>query len=99
MQKNRKRRLAWGVSPGSSRFVPSSVLIERLQCLPEPLTPAKGFSWSKQTSPKRVAVRWRTIISSCWWSAATLAFSKIGANSYCPGATSLWRVATGTPNR
>ena len=28
-----------------------SVLRDQLSCLPEPLTPAKGFSWSRQTSP------------------------------------------------
>ena len=37
-------------------------------------------------------------MTSCWWSAATLAFSNTGANSYWPGATSLWRVAIGTPS-
>ena len=35
---------------------------------------------------------------SCWWSVARLAFSKIGAISYCAGATSLCRVLTGTPS-
>ena len=33
-----------GVSPGSIRLVPVSVLIDQLLCLPEPLTPANGFS-------------------------------------------------------
>ena len=33
-----------GVLPGFSRFSPSSVAIDQLLCLPEPLTPAKGFS-------------------------------------------------------
>ena len=36
-------------------------------------------------------------ITIIWWSVATLAFSKIGAISYWLGATSLWRVLTGTP--
>ncbi len=35
---------------------------------------------------------------SIWWSVARLAFSKIGAISYWPGATSLWRVLIGTPS-
>ena len=33
-----------------------------------------------------------------WWSVARLLFSKIGAISYWLGATSLWRVLTGTPS-
>ena len=37
-------------------------------------------------------------IVSCWWSAPTLEFSKIGASSYWFGATSLWRVLVGTPS-
>ena len=47
--KNRNCRLSCGVSPGSRRFWPRSVPIDQLLCLPEPLTPAKGFSWSRQT--------------------------------------------------
>jgi hypothetical protein len=38
------------------------------------------------------------VMISCWWSAATLAFSNTGAISYWPGATSLCRVLTGTPS-
>ena len=37
-------------------------------------------------------------IVSCWWSQPTFEFSKIGASSYWFGATSLWRVLTGTPS-
>ena len=40
-----------GVLPGSSRLSPVSVPIDQLLCLPEPLTPANGFSWSRQTRP------------------------------------------------
>ncbi len=50
-QKNRNCRFSAGVSPGSSRFRPVSVPIDQLLCLPEPLTPAKGFSCSRQTRP------------------------------------------------
>ena len=39
-----------------------------------------------------------TCIVSCWWSEPTFEFSKIGASSYWFGATSLWRVLTGTPS-
>ena len=38
-------------SPGSSRFTPVSVEMDQLLCLPLPLTPAKGFSCSRQTRP------------------------------------------------
>ena len=43
--------LSAGVSPGSSRLAPASVPIDQLLCLPEPLTPANGFSCSRQTRP------------------------------------------------
>ena len=51
LQKNRNERFSDGVSPGSSRFMPVSVPIDQLLCLPEPLTPANGFSCSRQISP------------------------------------------------
>ena len=44
------------------------------------------------------ATRLSVIMISCWWSVARLAVSNIGAISYWPGATSLWRVLTGTPS-
>ena len=50
-QKNRKWMLSAGVSPGLSRLVPVSVPIDQLLCLPEPLTPANGFSCRRQTRP------------------------------------------------
>ena len=50
-QKNRNWRFSWGVSPGSSRFTPVSVPIDQLLCLPDPFTPANGFSCIRQTSP------------------------------------------------
>jgi hypothetical protein len=37
-------------------------------------------------------------MQSCWWSEPTLEFSNTGANSYCAGATSLWRVLIGMPS-
>ena len=50
-QKNRNWMFSAGVSPGSSRFEPVSVPIDQLLCLPEPLTPANGFSCSRHTRP------------------------------------------------
>ena len=75
-----------------------SVPIDQLLCLPEPLTPAKGFSCSRQTSPYLRATFCITCIVSCWWSEPTFEFSKIGAISYWFGATSLCRVLIGTPS-
>ena len=40
-----------GVSPGFNIFIPSSLVSDQLLCFPEPFTPAKGFSLSKQVSP------------------------------------------------
>ena len=97
-QKNRKFTFSAGVSPGSSRLWPVSVPIDQLLCLPEPLTPAKGFSCSRQTRPYLRATLCMICIVSCWWSEPTFEFSNIGAISYWPGATSLWRVLTGTPS-
>ena len=75
-----------------------SVPIDQLLCLPDPFTPANGFSCSRQTSPYLRAMRCITCIVSCWWSEPTFEFSNTGAISYCAGATSLWRVLTGTPS-
>jgi hypothetical protein len=98
-QKNRKFRFSAGVSPGSIRLFPVSVPIDQLLCLPEPFTPANGFSCRRQTRPYLRATLWSTCIVSCWWSEPTFEFSYTGAISYCAGATSLWRVLTGTPRR
>jgi hypothetical protein len=50
-QKNRNIAFVCGVSPGSRRLIPVSVPMDQLLCLPDPLTPAKGFSCRRQTSP------------------------------------------------
>ena len=49
--------LSCGVSPGLSRLFPRSSLMLQFKCLPEPLTPANGFSWSRQASPYFGAIR------------------------------------------
>ena len=51
-----------GSRPGVSRLCPSSSLIDQLRCLPEPLTPANGFSCSRQASPYFGAVRFSVSI-------------------------------------
>ena len=44
------------------------------------------------------ATLFKVTIRSCWWSAATLDRSNIGASSNWPGATSLCRVLAGIPS-
>ena len=43
--------MSCGVSPGPSRLLPNSSDSDQLLCLPEPLTPANGFSCSRQARP------------------------------------------------
>ena len=70
-----------GVEPGLNRFLPVSVERDQLSCLPEPLTPAKGFSWSRHTSPWRSATFFIISITSWFWSQAELASENTGAIS------------------
>ena len=64
-----------GVSPGSRRFFPSSVVSDQLSCLPEPLTPANGFSWSRHFMPCWHATLFNVCITRWLWSNATFASS------------------------
>ena len=48
---NRNWMFSCGVSPGSNRLIPSSVVSDQLLCLPEPFTPANGFSFNRQYNP------------------------------------------------
>ena len=84
-QNTRNCALSCGVSPGSSRLPCVVLPSEKLTCLPEPLTPAKGFSWSRQAMPYFSATRRSVTMMSCWWSVARLAVSNTGATSYWPG--------------
>ena len=97
-QKTRNWAFSCGVSPGSSRLPCSLLPREKFTCLPEPLTPAKGFSWNRHSMPCFLATARKVVIVSCWWSEASLARSNIGATSNCPGATSLCRVLAGMPS-
>ena len=60
-----------GVLPGLSRLMPSSsglsaaIDIDQLQCLPEPLMPANGFSCSSACRPWRSATR-RSVAITSW---------------------------------
>jgi hypothetical protein len=56
-QNTRNCMLSCGVSPGPSRLLPNSSDSDQLLCLPEPLTPANGFSCSRQARPYFGATR------------------------------------------
>ena len=97
--KNKRNCLfSCGDVPGSSKFIPSSVLIDQLLCLPEPLTPANGFSWSKQYNPCLSATFFITSIVNWLLSVAMFVVLNIGANSCWPGATSLCFVLADIPS-
>ena len=51
VMKRRNCTLSCGVSPGLSRLFPRSSDIDQLLCLPEPLTPANGFSCNSSCRP------------------------------------------------
>ena len=87
-----------GLLPGLRRFLPPYAT-DQLLCLPEPLTPAKGFSCRRHTSPLRLATWRSTSMTSMLWSQERFCSSKSGATSNCAGATSLWRVFAGIPRR
>ena len=82
-------KLLIGVFPGDNKLIPVSVANDQLLCLPEPFTPLKGFSWNKTLKSCLSATFSITSINKELWSTAKLVSSKIGANSNCPGATSL----------
>ena len=63
--------LACGSLPGSSRFSPSSVAIDQLLCLPEPLMPANGFSWMRNIRPCCGASRRIIAMTTMLWSEPT----------------------------
>ena len=56
-QNTRNWMLSCGVSPGLSRLLPRSSLMLQFRCLPEPLTPANGFSCSRHARPNFGAIR------------------------------------------
>ena len=49
--------LACGESPGFSRLLPRSSPMLQFRCLPEPLTPANGFSCIRHARPYFGAIR------------------------------------------
>ena len=85
-------------SPGLSSWAPQRVEMDQLLCLPEPLTPAKGFSWRRQARSCLRATSSAICITMRFWSVWVMTEPKRGANSYWLGATSLWRVLRGMPS-
>ena len=73
--KTMKRRLSSGVLPGPCRSMPLSVARLQLLCLPEPLTPAKGFSCRSTRKPCRRATFFISDMRSMLWSMAMLVSS------------------------
>jgi len=98
VKKTKNWTLSCGDWPGLSRLLPKLSDNDQLQCFPEPLIPAKGFSWRSAASLCFWATRFNVSIIKWLWSTAILASSNIGAISYWAGATSLWRVFAGIPN-
>ena len=87
-----------GFFPGLNKLIPVLVITDQLSCLPEPLTPANGFSCNKHTRPCFVAVFFNTSITKRLLSNATFEIEKIGAISCWAGATSLCSVFAVIPN-
>jgi hypothetical protein len=75
--------------PTLRMLVPSSVPRDQLLCLPEPLMPVKGFSWSRHARPYEAETSSRICITIRFWSIWVVAVPYRGANSYWLGATSL----------
>ena len=84
---------------GTMSCAPSVVEMDQLLCLPEPLMPAKGFSWLRQARPWRAATSSQICMNMRFWSICVVAMPKSGAHSYWLGATSRWRVLSGMPGR
>ena len=53
---------------GTMSCAPSVVEMDQLLCLPEPLMPAKGFSWRSAARPWRAAVSSMICITTRFWS-------------------------------
>jgi hypothetical protein len=65
-QNTRNCTLSCGVSPGFSRLLPRSSDMLQFKCLPDPLTPANGFSCSRHARPYFGATRRSISIVIIW---------------------------------
>ena len=70
----RNLRFSISVFPGE-RSPMLEVPMDQLQCFPDPLMPAKGFSWSRTLNPCFSATVFMTAMSSRLWSMARFACS------------------------
>ncbi len=86
-----------GLEPGSNKFIPVFVITDQLSCLPEPFTPAKGFSCNKQRKPCFLAISCISCINKWLLSVVILTLEYTIATSCCAGATSLCLVFEGIP--
>jgi len=59
------------VVAGVEEFSPSSVPIDQLLCLPEPLIPTKGFSWARNMRSCLAARRRIVLMTIMLWSEPT----------------------------
>ena len=87
------------VAPGRAGSRPSSVAIDQLLCLPEPLIPANGFSWMRNIRPCCDARRRIRLMTTMLWSEPTEVGFVDRRHLELAGATSLWRVLAGMPRR
>ncbi len=65
-QKTRNWMFSCGVSPGLSRLLPTSSDMLQFKCLPEPFTPANGFSCIRHARPYFGAIRRNISIVIIW---------------------------------
>ena len=97
-QKTRNWAFSCGVSPGSSRLFPRSSDIDQLRCLPEPLTPANGFSCSRQLKAVAVGDPLERLHDQHVVVGGDVGVLEDRGDLVLAGATSLCRVLTGTPS-
>ena len=97
-QKNRNCRFSEGVSPGSSRFNARVGAHRPVVVLARAVDARERLLVQQAHQAIAAGDVLHHLHRQLWWSQPTFEFSKIGATSYWLGATSLWRVLTGTPS-
>ena len=64
-----------GFFPGLNKLIPVLVITDQLSCLPEPFTPANGFSCNKQRKPCFLAISWAICINKWLLSVVIFTFA------------------------
>ena len=77
----KKRKFSLGFDDGANKLMPVSVAKAQLLCFPDPLIPAKGFSWKRTLNLCLDATLDIKSINKALWSQAKFASSKVGATS------------------